>query len=184
MGLDVAARAHGEQKTKGLRAPYVVHVVKVATELLRVADGSFDVDFAMQCALLHDTMEDTGATHAELVAEFSARVADGVQALTKDAAVPRHERMADALRRIRLDDVESQGYCFQIDMLRRAYDAGLTVAEVPITFVERERGASNMTGGIVAEAMLRVTAWGITGLPRRFRRRTAAADLARSAQRA
>ena len=91
---------------------------------------------------------------------------------------------SDALRRIRLDDVESQGYCFQIDMLRRAYDAGLTVAEVPITFVERERGASKMTGGIVAEAMLRVTAWGITGLPRRFRRRTAAADLARSAQRA
>ena len=43
---------------------------------------------------------------------------------------------SDALRRIRLDDVESQGYCFQIDMLRRAYDAGLTVAEVPITFVE------------------------------------------------
>lgn len=104
--LDFAARAHGEQKTKGLRAPYVVHVVKVATELLRVADGSFDVDFAMQCALLHDTMEDTGATHAELVAEFSARVADGVQALTKDDAVPRHERMADALRRIRLQPRE------------------------------------------------------------------------------
>lgn len=99
--LDFAARAHGEQKTKGLHAPYVVHVMKVTTEVLRVADGSFDVDFAVQCALLHDTLEDTTATHAQLAAEFGPRVADGVQALTKDDAVPRGERMADALRRIR-----------------------------------------------------------------------------------
>ena len=77
---------------------------------------------------------------------------------------------ADALRRIDFDGVESQGYCFQIDMLRRAYRAGLVVAEVPIMFVERERGASKMTGGIVAEAMLRVTGWGIAGLPHRFRK--------------
>ncbi|WP_348789722.1 polyprenol monophosphomannose synthase [Leifsonia sp. NPDC080035] len=91
---------------------------------------------------------------------------------------------ADALRRIHLDDVESQGYCFQIDMLRRAYDAGLRVREVPITFVERERGASKMTGGIVAEAMLRVTVWGITGLPRRFRRRGTTTEVTGAAQRA
>jgi dolichol-phosphate mannosyltransferase len=78
---------------------------------------------------------------------------------------------AEALQRIHLADVESQGYCFQIDMLRRAYDAGLSVTEVPITFVEREFGASKMTGGIVAEAMLRVTGWGIAGLPARLTRR-------------
>lgn len=80
---------------------------------------------------------------------------------------------AEALERIHFDDVESQGYCFQIDMLRRAYDSGLRIAEVPITFVEREHGASKMTSGIVAEAMLRVTGWGVTGLPRRFSRKTA-----------
>ncbi|MFK3672512.1 polyprenol monophosphomannose synthase [Leifsonia aquatica] len=91
---------------------------------------------------------------------------------------------ADALGRIHFADVESQGYCFQIDMLRRAYRAGLSVAEVPITFVEREHGASKMTGGIVAEAMLRVTGWGITGLPARFRRRPTPAAISESAQRA
>ncbi len=80
---------------------------------------------------------------------------------------------AEALERIRFSDVSSQGYCFQIDMLRRAYDAGLRIVEVPITFVEREHGASKMTTGIVVEAMVRVTGWGITGLPRRFRRRPA-----------
>ncbi len=78
---------------------------------------------------------------------------------------------AEALERIHFGDVASQGYCFQIDMLRRAYDEGLRIVEVPITFVEREHGASKMTTGIVVEAMVRVTGWGITGLPHRFRRR-------------
>lgn len=91
---------------------------------------------------------------------------------------------ADALRRIHFGDVESQGYCFQIDMLRRAYDAGLAVVEVPITFVEREHGASKMTGGIVAEAMLRVTGWGIVGLPKRFRKQSKRSALTESTQRA
>ena len=91
---------------------------------------------------------------------------------------------ADALRRIHFGDVDSQGYCFQIDMLRRAYDAGLAVVEVPITFVEREHGASKMTGGIVAEAMLRVTGWGIVGLPKRFRRQSERSALTESTQRA
>ncbi|GAA2053462.1 dolichol-phosphate mannosyltransferase [Leifsonia soli] len=77
---------------------------------------------------------------------------------------------ADALERLHYERTESQGYCFQIDMTRRAHDVGLRIVEVPITFVERERGASKMGGGIVVEAMLRVTLWGLAGLPRRFRR--------------
>ena len=39
-----------------------------------------------------------------------------------------------------MDDVESQGYCFQVDLAWRAVQAGLRVDEVPITFVEREFG--------------------------------------------
>ncbi|MGO4533932.1 polyprenol monophosphomannose synthase [Leifsonia sp. 2MCAF36] len=77
---------------------------------------------------------------------------------------------ADALRTLHFERTESQGYCFQIDMTRRAYAAGLDLVEVPITFVERERGASKMGGGIVVEAMVRVTLWGLAGIPRRFRK--------------
>ncbi len=98
--LDFAARAHGDQKTK-TGVPYVVHLVKVATEVLCAADGSFDVDFAMQCALLHDCMEDAGVSHQALAQAFGARVADGVRALSKDDAVGRGNRMDDVLRRIR-----------------------------------------------------------------------------------
>ncbi|HUL26281.1 MAG TPA: polyprenol monophosphomannose synthase [Streptosporangiaceae bacterium] len=67
---------------------------------------------------------------------------------------------AATLRRIGLDEVSSQGYCFQIDLARRTILAGLTVTEVPITFVERERGTSKMSRTIVAEAFWRVALWG------------------------
>jgi dolichol-phosphate mannosyltransferase len=68
---------------------------------------------------------------------------------------------AQTLRRIGLDKVESQGYCFQIDLARRTLKAGLRVTEVPITFIERTRGVSKMSKSIVAEAWWRVLQWGI-----------------------
>ncbi len=76
---------------------------------------------------------------------------------------------ADALREIGYQDVLSQGYCFQIDMLWKAYSAGLRISEVPITFVERVHGESKMSSGIVKEAILRVTLWGLRSLPARLR---------------
>ncbi len=66
-----------------------------------------------------------------------------------------------ALDVMKIDQVESQGYCFQVDMAWRAIKANLRVAEVPITFVERELGESKMDGSIVKEALWRVTQWGI-----------------------
>ncbi len=75
-----------------------------------------------------------------------------------------------ALARLALDEVLSQGYCFQIDMLWHARVAGLRIREVPITFAERERGRSKMSGAIVAEAMLRVTGWAVSSLPARIHR--------------
>ena len=66
-----------------------------------------------------------------------------------------------ALDVMTLDQVESQGYCFQVDMAWRAVKANLRISEVPITFVERELGESKMDSSIVKEALWRVTQWGI-----------------------
>lgn len=104
--LDFAAKAHGPQLITGSEAPYVVHLVKVATEVLRVADGTFDVDLAMQCALLHDCVEDAGVQVERLRLTFSVAVAEGVSALTKNEALPKVEQMGDSLRRIRLQPRE------------------------------------------------------------------------------
>jgi dolichol-phosphate mannosyltransferase len=65
------------------------------------------------------------------------------------------------LEGVKLRDVASQGYCFQVDVAWRAVAAGCRVVEVPITFVERERGVSKMDRTIVTEALWRVTAWGV-----------------------
>jgi len=61
------------------------------------------------------------------------------------------------------------GYCFQIDLTLRVADAGLRIVEVPITFVEREHGASKMSNSIIMEAFWRVAQWGVQ---RRLGRRT------------
>ena len=66
-----------------------------------------------------------------------------------------------ALRALDLDDIASRGYCFQVDMTRRLIAAGGRLIEVPIVFRERELGSSKMHAGIVVEAMLRVTGWGL-----------------------
>jgi len=71
-----------------------------------------------------------------------------------------------ALRAISLDTVESAGYCFQIDLTRRLVQAGQRIVEVPITFVERELGASKMSRAIVGEAFLRVAQWAVTAPPK------------------
>lgn len=68
---------------------------------------------------------------------------------------------ASALRDLDLKAISSQGYCFQVEMAWRLERTGHRVAEHPITFVERETGQSKMHTGIVVEALLRVTTWGI-----------------------
>ncbi|WP_229053955.1 polyprenol monophosphomannose synthase [Aeromicrobium sp. Leaf350] len=73
------------------------------------------------------------------------------------------------LERLPLDRIASQGYCFQIDLVRRVLALGMTVEEVPITFVERTRGRSKMSGSIVREALWRVTLWGVKRRARRMR---------------
>lgn len=67
----------------------------------------------------------------------------------------------EVLQTIDLSAISSQGYCFQVDLAWRAVQAGFRVTEVPITFAERERGESKMSGNIVREALLRVTEWGV-----------------------
>ncbi|MFI6154279.1 polyprenol monophosphomannose synthase [Kitasatospora sp. NPDC051170] len=68
-----------------------------------------------------------------------------------------------------MDEVASAGYCFQVDLAWRTVKAGFKVAEVPITFVERELGASKMSRSIVVEALWRVTSWGIADRVARLR---------------
>ncbi len=70
------------------------------------------------------------------------------------------------LEAIDLDSIESQGYCFQVDMVRRSLAFGFKVCETPIVFTEREAGNSKMSRQIVIEAFARIGLWGLKRLIR------------------
>src|SRR3954447_7914147 len=88
-----------------------------------------------------------------------ARLALGLQ--LRDVTAGYRAFRSTALEKLDLDEVTSQGYCFQIDLAARAIRRGLRVDEVPITFVEREHGTSKMNQKIVVEALWRVARWGV-----------------------
>jgi dolichol-phosphate mannosyltransferase len=62
----------------------------------------------------------------------------------------------ELLDAVRLRETAASGYGFQVEMTWWAHRRGARIAQVPITFRERVRGASKMTGGIVAEALMLV----------------------------
>ncbi len=78
------------------------------------------------------------------------------------------------LETLKLDEVASQGYCFQVDLAWKTWREGFRVVEVPITFTEREQGQSKMSRAIVTEALWRVAQWGLTQRSRSARARALA----------
>ncbi|TRW46824.1 polyprenol monophosphomannose synthase [Georgenia yuyongxinii] len=79
----------------------------------------------------------------------------------RDATAGFRVYRAHTLRRLPLAEIQSQGYCFQVDMTWRVHRAGGRIVEMPISFVERAEGQSKMSRDIVVEALWRCTVWGL-----------------------
>jgi (p)ppGpp synthase/HD superfamily hydrolase len=100
--------AHGDQRVPGTQISYLMHLSQVCQEALGavVADPSLEGDLVMQCALLHDTIEDTTTTREAVAEAFGEVIAGGVDALSKRDHGPdgapwsKSEKMADSLSRI------------------------------------------------------------------------------------
>lgn len=140
------------------------HLPEQLPRLLAALDGPDDdpVDLVIGSRWIDGGSIENWPRHRQLLSRGGSAYARWVLRLpTRDATAGYRAFRAGALRRIRLDDVHTRGYGFQVDMLWHAREAGLTIVEVPVTFVERAHGRSKMSAGIVVEAMLRVTAWGI-----------------------
>ena len=114
--IDFAARAHGSQRVPGKSYSYIVHLSNVAMEVL-LAHQAVPLErpvYALQCALLHDVLEDTDATHEELARHFGREAADIVLELTDDMSIPYMERkwlqvekarqLSEKARKIRIVD--------------------------------------------------------------------------------
>ena len=66
-----------------------------------------------------------------------------------------------ALHKLNLDSIRSNGYCFQIEMIRALTSSDTYIKEFPIQFIERRKGKSKMNQYIVMEAFIRVSLWGL-----------------------
>ena len=109
-----AAKAHWDktQLVPGTDIPYLMHFSFVAMEIVAAlaVESGLNGNLAVQCALLHDTMEDTDVTYDDLMNEFGKEVTVGVVALTKDKKVAtnlsdewqrKDLQMTDSLKRIK-----------------------------------------------------------------------------------
>jgi dolichol-phosphate mannosyltransferase len=74
----------------------------------------------------------------------------------------------EVLETLDLDAITSRGYAFQIETTYRALRAGFRVIEVPIAFVDRERGSSKMSRRIMLEAIWKVPALRLRALTGRL----------------
>lgn len=82
----------------------------------------------------------------------------------KDATGGFRAYRREVLESIELSSLQSQGYCFQVDMVRRSLANGFEITETPIVFTERELGKSKMSRKIVIEAFTRIGYWGLKRL--------------------
>ena len=98
-----AARIHSKQTMPGSNNSYLQHLGAVTLEILSAnqVQAIDNLELAIQCAMLHDTIEDQEISHGELSSTFCTSVADGVMSLTKRTDLPKAEAMADSLTRIR-----------------------------------------------------------------------------------
>ncbi len=104
-----ASKVHAKQRLPGSEIPYINHIGLVAMEVIAALPHTTcpNPDLAVQCALLHDTIEDTQCTYDDLSQEFGPTVAAGVLALSKNTKLgTKAEQMADSLVRIKQQPIE------------------------------------------------------------------------------
>jgi len=99
-----ASHVHNGQLVPGTDIPYISHIGIVAMEVMAMLVQNKDIenpDLLVQCALLHDVIEDTQISYEIIKKKFGVEVADGVLALSKDRNFPsKVEQMNDSIERI------------------------------------------------------------------------------------
>jgi len=142
-----ATQKHSEQRRKDEKAsPYINHPIHVA-HLLATVGGVDDLD-TLVAALLHDTIEDTDTTAAELASEFGERVAELVEEMSDDKSLPREER-----KRLQIEHAgEASGEAKRLKIADKIANVR-DVAENPAQgwSIERRRGYVEWAAKVVDE---------------------------------
>ncbi|MBN9108120.1 MAG: polyprenol monophosphomannose synthase [Pseudonocardia sp.] len=147
------------------------HAPEDLPELLAALDSGGGADLVLGSRYVPGGRVVNWPAHRQLLsrgANLYARLALG--APIKDITGGYRAFRRQVLEDLDISTVASTGYCFQVDMAWRTQQAGFRVREVPITFTERELGASKMSVEVMLEALYRIATWGVAHRFRRFRR--------------
>ncbi len=106
--IKFAGEKHADQKVPGSHSSYIVHLSNVAMEVLLASQytQNFDINFAVQVAILHDVIEDTPTSIKELNMHFGIGITDAVLSLSKNNELSPEEQIPDSLKRIKLQPKE------------------------------------------------------------------------------
>jgi dolichol-phosphate mannosyltransferase len=85
-------------------------------------------------------------------ASFIARIITGIPLRDCTAGFKCFRR--EVLEKVRIDKIDSSGYAFQIEMNFFAWKNKFRIAEIPIVFTDRQRGASKMSTKIIREGII------------------------------
>ena len=175
LGIEVIERAGKQGLGSAYRAGFSIALERGYTYVIQMdADGSHqiaDLEKMMEWIGNADLLigsrwvKDGAITNWSRFREYLSKSANTYANLllslgVKDTTSGFRIYTSALLKKMELSTIRSEGYCFQIEMTRRAISRGGSVAEIPITFIERAHGVSKMSLGIALEAVLRITAWG------------------------
>lgn len=175
LGTEVIERAGKQGLGNAYRTGFSIAVDRGYTYIIQMdADGSHQVedlqkmmewigsaDLLIGSRYVKDGVVTNWSKFRELLSKSANTYANLLLSLgIKDTTSGFRIYTADLVKKMEISTIRSEGYCFQIEMTRRAISRGGSLAEIPITFIERAYGVSKMTFGIAVEAAVRITAWG------------------------
>jgi dolichol-phosphate mannosyltransferase len=170
-GLRGLGRSYIEGMAAGLRTD-ATHICQMdadfshdPAELPRLLDASADADLVIGSRYIPGGALRHWPAHRVMLSRFANWY---VRAITR---LPVHDCTSGfrcwtrtLLTRLPLDRIVSDGYAFQVELAWEAHTTGGRIVEVPITFVERRKGQSKMSGRVIAESV--VLPWRLAARPR------------------
>ena len=175
LGIEVIERAGKQGLGSAYRAGFSVAMDRGYTYIIQMdADGSHQVkdlekmmewigsaDLLIGSRYVKDGGVANWSTFRKNLSKSANKYANVVLSLgIKDTTSGFRIYTSALVKKMEISTIRSEGYCFQIEMTRRAISRGGSIAEIPITFIERAHGVSKMSFMIALEAVLRITAWG------------------------
>jgi dolichol-phosphate mannosyltransferase len=175
-GIEVTERAGKQGLGNAYRTGFAIGIERGYEYIIEMdADGSHQVsdlqtmmewigsaDLLIGSRWVQDGAISNWSKFREYLSKSANRYADVMLNLgIADATSGFRIYSVELLKKMELGSIRSEGYCFQIEMTRRAIARGGSVAEIPITFIERVHGKSKMSVAIALEAVIRITAWGL-----------------------